>query len=195
MALTPSKKVISNAWRSWDNHLQLQERWLFSLPRGKAPCLGSARSQSGWGDLPVSTRKIVVMGKLFIAARIWPKKKWESSNKKKCRDNQDICLPSGRHSCCHNFQLEWLILVTPLRSISGCQHRFYSSGRSKQNKKPITYSSLSLFWWVSNSLASGIGVSAKTASAHSLKFKPTFPNVGAWDRTAGFIILTTSQVM
>lgn len=35
---------------------------------------------------------------------------------------------SGRHSCCHNFQLEWLILVTSLRSISACQHCFYSSG-------------------------------------------------------------------
>lgn len=131
---------------------------------------------------------------IVFAATIWPKKKWESSIKNKYRDNWDICLPNGRHSC-HNFQLEWLILVTPLRSISRCQQRFYSSGRSKQNKKPITYSLLSLFWWVSNSLAPRTRVSAKKASAHSLKFKPIFPNVGVWDRTAGFIILTTSQVM
>lgn len=70
-----------------------------------------------------------------IVARIWPKTKWESSIKEKYRENRDICLPSGRHSYCQNFQLEWLILVTTLRSISGCQHCFYSSGRSKQNKE------------------------------------------------------------
>ena len=50
MAWTPSKKVISNAWWSWDDHLQLQEIWLFSLcakllvllrpgpSRGGGPC-------------------------------------------------------------------------------------------------------------------------------------------------------------
>lgn len=33
----------------------------------------------------------------------------------------------------------------------------------------------------------------KNASARSLKFEPTFPNVGARDRTAGFIILTSQE--
>lgn len=110
------------------------------------------------------------------------------------RKPRDICLPSGRHSCCHNFQLEWLILVTMLRSISGCQHCFYSSGRSKQNKKThhlqfpfIILMSLKLIGSRDWSFCQ------KNTSAHSLKFKAMFPNVGARDRTAGFIILTTSQ--